>query len=877
MLRRSIWIPGDRRTAAHQRLRLSVACFAQHGNAGGRGHSSNGGRGAGSGPRRGRGGGRGAPKHASQPQQHSNDDENASDAWHVDHQQQQEQHASAAPRQQRSAPLPQQPAQRRTAPGQRGRPQQILAGARQSGIYNGNRSGSAPRGRARQWPQRVQRNVKKEDVISLREWLLDAAKNTRQGGAPPKVLVSVASSLRRVAAAELKEATTNDVTTHDGDASVPNVESALQKLHALVKSALHVQRLNLSVFVWAVSEGLEAHPALHAAATSRADFVATLERALAAAAQAKTTYDDAKHVSQVAVAQHQLGIICMPYWHELQRRRAIDLGAREVANIYHAYGKLCKLAHEQGQRSPASQALDSRLQELVISCVDEMAPQAVSISLWAAAALGHLAPGTLRDALLCALPRTAASMDAQNVANSLWALATAEVPITGDVHDALLTAAQREAPSAGSQAVSNILWALATAKVPIEGGLRAELLQAAQRVAPMANPQAVSNTLWALATAKVPIAGSLQEELLQAAQRVAPMAKPQEVSNVLWALATAKVPITDSLRDELLQAAQRSAADANAQNVSNTLWALATAKLPIEDGLRAELLQAAQRVAPMANPQAVSNTLWALATAKVPIAGSLQEELLQAAQRVAPMAKPQQVSNVLWALAAAKVPIAGSLRDELLQAAQRSAADANAQGVSNTLWALATAKVPITGSLRDELLQAVQRGAADANAQDVSNTLWALATAGIAGSQALHSALHTAACREASNMNEQEVANALWALARLQADHGQLCPDDLACQLFDRAAGIRPEFTRKGLLQVHAHPCEACMSLRQVRWTLHGLDVSLTGVSSDFCTSVQIGQAQRVLMTDTQQRAKHRALLQDAEAAWQRRLTTHAA
>ena len=495
MLRRSISSPGDRRTAAYQCLRLSVACSAQHGNAGGRGHSSNGGRGAGSGARRGRGGGRGAPKHASQPRQHSNDDDNASDALHVDQQQQQEQHASAAPRQQRSAPLQQQPARQRAAPGQRGRPQQ--ADARQGGIYNGNRRGSAPRGRARQGPQRVQRHVKEDKAISLREWLLDAAKNTRQGGAPPNVLVSVATSLRRVAAKELKEATTNDVTTHDGDVSVPNVESALQKLHALVKSALQAQRLDMSVFVWAVSEGLEAHPALHAAAASRADFVATLECALAAAAQAETTYDDAKHISQVAVAQHQLGIICMPYWHELQRRRDLDLGARAVVNIYHAYGKLCKLAQEQGQRSPASQALDSRLQELVISCVDEMAPQAVSISLWAAAALGHLAPGTLRDALLCAPPRTAASMDAQNVANSLWALATAEVPITGDVHDALLTAAQRVAPSARSQDVSNILWALATANVPIEGGLRDELLRAAQRIAPMANSQGVSNTLWA--------------------------------------------------------------------------------------------------------------------------------------------------------------------------------------------------------------------------------------------------------------------------------------------------------------------------------------------------------------------------------------------
>ena len=304
MLRRSISSPGGRRTAACQHPQLPVACFAQSNNADGRGHSSSGGRDA------------GAPKHSLQlPQESDDEDMRSSTAQHIHVAEQPEQRRPAPQRQQRSAPLQrqqqQQPARRRAAPVQRGRPQPMLAGARQGASHKAaGRGGSAPRGRAWQRTQRVQRNVKKEAVISLREWLLDAAKNTRQGGAPPKVLVSVASSLRRVAADELKESTANDVTTHDGDVSVPNVESALQKLHALVKSALQAQRLDLSVFVWAVSEGLEAHPALHAAAASSGNFVASIEAALVAAAQADTTYEDARRVCPggggAAAAGHHL-------------------------------------------------------------------------------------------------------------------------------------------------------------------------------------------------------------------------------------------------------------------------------------------------------------------------------------------------------------------------------------------------------------------------------------------------------------------------------------------------------------------------------------------------------------------------------------------
>ena len=487
-------VPGKRAGTRPRPLTLSVACCAhpEHASVWGRG-SSGGRRGAGAGPRQGKGGGRGAP-----PQHSDDEDVHGSSAQHIHFEQQQQQQRPSAPqRQQRSASLQRQqerPVQQRAAPVQRGRPQQMLAGARHDGSNDGNRGSSAPRGRAQQRPQRVQRNAKK--VISLREWLRDAAENTRQGGASPNVLVSVATSLRRVAAEEFKEPTTDAVTAQHCNV---NVTSALQQLHALVKCALRTKRLDMSVFVWAVSEGLEAHPALHAAGASRSDVATSIEKALTAAAQADATYDDGKRVSQVAVAQRQLGIVCMPYWHEVARRRDINLGAREVANVYHAYGKLCKLAQEQDQRSPASQALDSKLQGLVVSCVGKMAPQQVAICLWAAAALGHLAPGALRVSLLWATQHSAASMDAQGVANCLWALAAAEVPITGDLCDELLTAARLVAPRTRSQEVSNILWALATAGVAGDQALHLALHAAAARVASNMNKQDVANMLWALA------------------------------------------------------------------------------------------------------------------------------------------------------------------------------------------------------------------------------------------------------------------------------------------------------------------------------------------------------------------------------------------
>jgi hypothetical protein len=209
-----------------------------------------------------------------------------------------------------------------------------------------------------------------------------------------------------------------------------------------------------------------------------------------------------------------------------------------------------------GAADAATDAVRPLAAEAAGRLLGALAPQDVSIVLWALGATGVGDMGLVRPLAGAAVRLAAAgALAVEEVVKCLWALATL------GVSDALVAvaaplgeAALRLAPALSFADAANCLWALATLLEEEEGGAggggggsggaagahRAIVLALAgeaTRLAPSAPRAAdVATALWAMAKMGVAEAPHLVRPLGEAAVRLAPSFAPTNVANALWAL-----------------------------------------------------------------------------------------------------------------------------------------------------------------------------------------------------------------------------------------------------------------------------------------------------------------------------------------------------
>ena len=338
----------------------------------------------------------------------------------------------------------------------------------------------------------------------------------------PGTLIGLAKNLEAVPGAER--------------APQAEVAEAVVSLQLLIGNAVQCGELTPAMFLGELAASVEAHKCLHRAAMVSDTFVAAARKAFDAAAALDSTYSDARTVSQLAVAQRRLGLLCERFWRELERREHVALSARGLANVYHAYAALAQQRKAAG--AAASDALCSKLEERAVDLKGAFNEQEAANCLWAAATLERRLTSQVRAELLGAAQRTAPGMQPQGIANSLWAIAKLNpAALAGPLRCALLQAAERKAPRMSAQGVSNTLLALATAGIQPRPRLSSALLPAVRQQANHMNDQAVANSMWSLATLQLDTGGGLSERLQEAALQRAPHMNAQAVCNTLWALA----------------------------------------------------------------------------------------------------------------------------------------------------------------------------------------------------------------------------------------------------------------------------------------------------------------------------------------------------
>ena len=142
------------------------------------------------------------------------------------------------------------------------------------------------------------------------------------------------------------------------------VADAVASLQLLLGYAVQCEALIPAVFLGELAASVEAHSCLHRAAVMSNTFVAAAQEAFDAAAAADSTYTDARHVSQLAVAQRRLGMLCEHFWRELERGEHVALDACGLANVYHAYAALAQQRKAAGAAS--SDALCSQLEKRAV-------------------------------------------------------------------------------------------------------------------------------------------------------------------------------------------------------------------------------------------------------------------------------------------------------------------------------------------------------------------------------------------------------------------------------------------------------------------------------------------------------------------------------
>ena len=96
----------------------------------------------------------------------------------------------------------------------------------------------------------------------------------------------------------------------------------------------------LCTYVSAVANALAAHPGLLSAMFDDDATFKELADFVTAAAQDPKHFSDERHVTQIAAAQHKLGLYCPVFWQRLQQRGFRGLSARSVMLLMYYAGRL---------------------------------------------------------------------------------------------------------------------------------------------------------------------------------------------------------------------------------------------------------------------------------------------------------------------------------------------------------------------------------------------------------------------------------------------------------------------------------------------------------------------------------------------------------
>ena len=375
---------------------------------------------------------------------------------------------------------------------------------------------------------------------------------------------------------------------------------------ALRAAVLWLFEAGLSKGVWratyahTLATSVAAHPLLLADRAVRVRASALLD----AGAADEHTFRNLACVNQHLGAQGKLQLHTARFWAEVERRGVRALAASDTDQ---APRFLAVLAHRAatlasaGAGPPPGPALWMQVERAAAEHGAHMDGQQVSNFLWACGKLSRggntscLPRGMARYVLLDAVASRAGSMSAHAVSLTLWALAALHIRLEEPQRRPLLRAFAKSSASMAPQAVSNSAWAFAKLGLRLRGQHLLCLQAAIARTAPAMQPQHVSNTTWALAKAALP----LPVELMCAAERSAVHLKPQELSSLLWALAEASQPPSPLLRSALLTEVTRAAHVLNTQQVANIVWALGAPAMQgkMNTELRAAVLAALERTA----------------------------------------------------------------------------------------------------------------------------------------------------------------------------------------------------------------------------------------------------------------------------------------
>ena len=189
---------------------------------------------------------------------------------------------------------------------------------------------------------------------------------------------------------------------------------------------------------------------------------------------------------------------------------------------------------------PAVAALHAAAQQRAA----DMNPQGVSNTLLALARLRSPVDAALQAALLLAIKRRIAAVDAcantQHVANTLWSLSQLQWQRAATVSEALLGAAQRVAGSFSAQEMASSLLSLAALQWPLHASAAEALARSASRWLSQMNSQQVANVLWAQAWFAISKAGTLQLEDFALFARAAELAckltteERSQVRTAIW-------------------------------------------------------------------------------------------------------------------------------------------------------------------------------------------------------------------------------------------------------------------------------------------------------------------------------------------------------
>ena len=330
------------------------------------------------------------------------------------------------------------------------RPQQQRQHGKQA---SGLRSWQPPRQQQKQAPSGQQHKVAKP--LSLSAWLQQAS----YVGSPGDVGAQL-SAMRDLARVRPQEAQAQRREVSDAVMGVIDV---------------HYRGLGRRcTFADAVGTGLTAHVEVLQSMRGDLGHAEALRDLLGSAAEVDETFDDDRHIAQVATAQRKLGMYCAAFWQRVEKRGVDDIRARELATLVYCAGVLV----DSGVGPAPTAALWDAMQQAVEGEAQNMDSQGIANVFLAHAYLGVRPGAGVHTALFSALQRKQSYIKPQEAANIAWAAGKLRMQLSQAQEQLLLQLVEQHTSGMVAQEVSNAWLGLAHLKLQPNAQLSATLQDA---------------------------------------------------------------------------------------------------------------------------------------------------------------------------------------------------------------------------------------------------------------------------------------------------------------------------------------------------------------------------------------------------------------